>query len=112
MERAPSLHSAERESEETVSAETIADLEFAFLVSPDTIPVIGGAALRNLNVAVAPAAYENALQQVELKSSNIAEAASGDATRTAIGVMATYDNSKDGNPTDVLTSYGNDDVEP
>ena len=94
MEKAPSRYNTE--PEETVSAETVADLEFAFLVSPDTIPAMGGASLRNLNVEVTPTAYENALQQVELESGNTAEAAKGDGTRTAIGSMATYYCSNDG----------------
>lgn len=111
MEKAPSLYNADQEPEATVSAETVADLEFAFLASPDTIPVMGNAALRNLNVEVAPAAYENALQQVELESGNVVEAAKGDGTRTALGSMATYKGTKDGNPTDIETTYGTDDVE-
>ncbi|MDX2775840.1 hypothetical protein PV379_00520 [Streptomyces caniscabiei] len=111
MEKAPSRYDVDQEPRDRVSAETVAELEFAFLVSPDTVPAMGSAALRDLNVEVAPAAYENALQQMELESGNAAEAAKGDVTRCAIGAMATYNGSRDGNPTDVMTSYGNDDTE-
>ncbi|HSW92039.1 MAG TPA: hypothetical protein VLG09_05320 [Candidatus Saccharimonadales bacterium] len=114
MERAPSIHKADQEPDETVSAETVSDLEFAFLVSPDSIPAMGGAALRNLDTALAPAAYENALERVPLNSKYDAEAAKGDPTRTAIGSMATYRNTPPNSerPSDVDTTYGNDDREP
>lgn len=115
MERAPLRHETNRELEEPVSAETVSDLEFAFLVSPyERIPEMGGAALRTLDVAVAPAAYENALERVPLNSKHDAEAAKGDLTRSAIGSMTTYRNTPPNSdrPSDVDTTYGNDDREP